>query len=135
MQSAFPHRRMLTLPGPPRTGNPRPARRPDLRQLFHHRPSEPGDLHRMRATPLRGPPNHRRAALPDLPRTTGADLLPLRRHHTMRNLPHDRPPLVPELPTPNGNLLELLPPRCDRRGNPDAPALRRLRTTTGLARL
>lgn len=25
----------------------------------------------MRATPLRGPPNHRRAALPDLPRTTG----------------------------------------------------------------
>jgi len=75
----------------------------------------------MRAPPRRGPQHRRRVALPDLPRTTGADLLPLRRHHTLRNLPHDRPPLVPYLPTPNSDLLELHPPRCDRAGTLTRP--------------
>jgi hypothetical protein len=87
----------------------------------------------MRATSLRQSSHCRRAALPKLPRTTCVDLLPVRRHHIMRNLPHHRAPLVPDLPTPNSELLTLCPPRFDRRGNPDAPALRRLRPTTGLA--
>lgn len=121
--------------GPAANRYPRPARSPDLRQLLHHRSRQPGDLHRMRATPLGQPPHRARAALPDLPRITGADLFPLRRDHALRNLPHDRATLVPDLPTPLSEMLELHPTRSDRCRHPDPPALRRLRAAPVLARL
>ncbi|MGP4029672.1 hypothetical protein [Actinomadura sp. 3N407] len=53
-----------------------------------------------------------------------ADLLDLRRHHPLRDLPHHRPALVPGLPAPLSPLLDLRSPRPDRRGHPDTSALR-----------
>jgi hypothetical protein len=39
----------------------------------------------------------------------------------MRNLPHDRAPLVPDLPTPNSGLLTLRPPRVIAAGTLTRP--------------
>ena len=75
----------------------------------------------MRATPLGQPPHRARAALPDLPRITGAGLLPLRRDHALWNLPHDRATLVPDLPTPLSAMLELRPTRSDHSGTLTRP--------------
>ena len=82
LHRALPHRGMLTLPGPPRTRDPRPgtaARSAPTASSPTRRTWRPASAAGAAAGSSRR--TAARAALPDLPRATGADLLHLRRDH------------------------------------------------------
>ena len=98
----LPHRGMRALRSPPRTGHARRAGQPAVRELLHHRPGEPGDLHQLRPPTPGRPPDPARTAVPQLPRIAAADLFHLRRHHTLRHLSGHRPAVVSGLPAPPG---------------------------------
>ena len=132
---ALAHSAVRTLRSPPRARHPRRPRRAAVRQLLHHRPSEPGDLHRLRAPPPGRTAHPGRAAVLPLPLAAAADLLDLRPDHAVRHLPSHRPALVPGLPAPVCCLLGLRPPRADRLRHTGRSALRRLHRAPGLGRL
>ena len=53
LHRALPHRAVRTLRSHPRARHPRRAGPAGLRELLHHRPGEPGDLHRLRPASAR----------------------------------------------------------------------------------
>jgi hypothetical protein len=114
LHRVLPRRAVRTLRGRPRTRHPRRAGTAGLRELLHHRPREPGDLHRMRARPPGRPPDSGRPALRPLPAARRHDLRGLRADGTLRDLPGNRETVLPGLPEPAGRVLGLRAPRTGR---------------------
>ena len=115
---ALAHRAVRTLRSPPRARHPRRPGPAAVRQLLHHRPGEPGDLHRLRAPPPGRTADPGRAAVLPLPGAAAADLLDLRPAHALRHLPRHRAALVPGLPA--AAWLPARPAAASRR-SPPAP--------------
>ena len=135
LHRALPHRAVRTLRSRPRARHPRRAGQAGLRELLHHRPGEPGDLHRMRARPPGRPPDRGRAALRPLSPALRHDLHGLRPDGSVRDLPGNREALVPGLPAPPGRVLSMRAPRGDCLRHPGHAALRPLHPAAAVGRL